>query len=58
MDFSPSVLSILAALASGLLLAVTLGVAYLTALEWRDRRLREQENRENRQENRRENRKR
>jgi hypothetical protein len=31
-------LTILAALALGLLVAVTAGVAYLTSVEWRDRR--------------------
>ncbi|MBD2447310.1 hypothetical protein H6G76_09040 [Nostoc sp. FACHB-152] len=41
-------LSILALLALVLLLAVTGGVGYLTVAEWRDRRLREAEKREQR----------
>lgn len=38
-------LTILATLALGLLVAVTGGVAYLTALEWRDRRRLDREKR-------------
>ncbi|WP_096583057.1 hypothetical protein [Nostoc cycadae] len=41
-------LSILALLAFVLLIAVTGGVGYLTLSEWRDRRLREAEKREQR----------
>ncbi|HYP04214.1 MAG TPA: hypothetical protein VER57_06655 [Cyanobium sp.] len=41
--------TLLAALASGLLLFVSVGVIYLSAVEWRDRRRRKaQENRSNR----------
>jgi hypothetical protein len=43
-----SSLTILAALALALLLALTGGVAYLTTLEWRDRRRRDREKREQR----------
>jgi hypothetical protein len=39
-------LSILAMIALGLLVAVSGGVAYLTAVEWRDRRKRDRESRE------------
>lgn len=38
-------LSILAFLAFGLLIAVSGGIAYLTAVEWRDRRRQEREKR-------------
>jgi hypothetical protein len=38
-------LTILATLALGLLVIVTGGVAYLTAVEWRDRRRQDQEKR-------------
>ncbi|MGB6297288.1 MAG: hypothetical protein WBF90_14050 [Rivularia sp. (in: cyanobacteria)] len=41
-----SFLNILAISAIVLLVAVTGGVIYLTLIEWRDRRLREQEKRE------------
>ena len=41
-----SYLNILALSALLLLVAVTSGVIYLTLMEWRDRRLREQEKRE------------
>jgi len=41
-----SFLNILALSALVLLVAVTGGVIYLTLMEWRDRRLREQEKRE------------
>jgi hypothetical protein len=41
-------LTILSMLAVGLLIAVTGGVAYLTTMEWRDRRRIERENREKR----------
>lgn len=37
-NFESSLLSILAVLSLGLLAVVTGGVAYLTAIEWRDRR--------------------
>ncbi len=45
MDIDVSALGILATLALGLLVAVTGGVAYLTAIEWRDRRRRERDSR-------------
>ncbi|MBF2003486.1 MAG: hypothetical protein IGS50_04765 [Synechococcales cyanobacterium C42_A2020_086] len=45
MDIETTALTILATLALGLLVAVTGGVAYLTAAEWRDRRRRDRENR-------------
>jgi hypothetical protein len=38
LNLESSVLSILAILAVGLLLLITGGVAYLTTMEWRDRR--------------------
>jgi hypothetical protein len=38
-------LTILATLAIGLLVAMTAGVAYLTSMEWRDRRRIDQEKR-------------
>lgn len=38
-------LTVLATLALGLLVVVTGGVAYLTAVEWRDRRRQDQEKR-------------
>ena len=41
-----SILNILALSALVLLVAVTSGVIYLTLMEWRDRRLQEQEKRE------------
>ncbi|HEY9642346.1 MAG TPA: hypothetical protein V6C57_17800 [Coleofasciculaceae cyanobacterium] len=41
-------LTILATLALGLLVAVTGGVAYLTAVDWRDRRRQDQEKRSQR----------
>ncbi|NJO41760.1 MAG: hypothetical protein HC769_06865 [Cyanobacteria bacterium CRU_2_1] len=41
-------LTVLAVLAMGLLVTVTGGVAYLTTVEWRDRRRRDQEKREER----------
>jgi hypothetical protein len=41
-------LTVLATLALGLLIAVSGGVAYLTTMEWRDRRRREGEKRETR----------
>ncbi|MBD2091472.1 hypothetical protein H6F67_16635 [Microcoleus sp. FACHB-1515] len=44
----PSILTILAFSALGLMLAVTGGVAYLTAAEWRDRRRREREEKQQR----------
>jgi hypothetical protein len=44
-------LSILASAAVILLLTVTGGVAYLTLADWRDRRRREEEIRENRRSN-------
>ena len=48
MSIEISPLSVLAVLAMGLLVAVTLGVVYLTTVEWRDRRLQEREKREKR----------
>lgn len=45
MDIEISALGILATVALGLLVAVTGGVAYLTAVEWRDRRRQERERR-------------
>ncbi|WAL58191.1 hypothetical protein [Thermocoleostomius sinensis] len=41
-------LTVLATLALGLLIAVSGGVAYLTTIEWRDRRRRDNETRETR----------
>jgi hypothetical protein len=52
MSFETSALSVLAFLAMGLMVAVTGGVAYLTSLEWRDRRRREQEEKEQRRKSR------
>jgi hypothetical protein len=49
MSVETSLLSILAFLALGLMVAVTGGVAYLTSIEWRDRRRMEREERELRQ---------
>jgi len=46
MNFETTFLSILAMLALGLLVVVTGGVAYLTAVEWRDRRRRNREKRD------------
>ncbi len=43
-----SLLTALAALALALLVVVTGGVAYLTTLEWRDRRRQDREKREQR----------
>jgi hypothetical protein len=43
-----SILTILAFSALGLMVVVTGGVAYLTAAEWRDRRRREREAKEQR----------
>lgn len=43
-----SLLTILATIALGLLVVVTGGVAYLTTVEWRDRRRRDREEREQR----------
>jgi hypothetical protein len=45
LNLETSLLNILAILAVGLLLAVTVGVGYLTTLEWRDRRRIENEKR-------------
>lgn len=45
MDIEVSALGILATLALGLLVAVTGGVAYLTAAEWRDRRRQDRDRR-------------
>ncbi len=39
-------LTVLASLALGLLVVVTGGVAFLTSMEWRDRRRQDQEKRE------------
>ena len=50
MTAETSILTILAFAALGLLLAVTGGVTYLTAAEWRDRRRREREAKEQRDE--------
>jgi hypothetical protein len=38
LNLETSLLNVLAIMAVGLLLAVTVGVAYLTTMEWRDRR--------------------
>jgi hypothetical protein len=46
MSFETSALGILAVLALGLMVAFTGGIAYLTTIEWRDRRRRERELRE------------
>jgi len=43
-----SILTILAAVALGLLVTLTGGIVYLTTIEWRDRRRQERENREQR----------
>ena len=48
MGIEISPLNVLAVLAMSLLVAVTLGVAYLTTVEWRDRRWQEREKREKR----------
>ncbi len=45
MSLENTLLSILAILALGLLIAVSGGVAYLTNVEWRDRRRQQQEKR-------------
>jgi hypothetical protein len=45
LNLESSLLSILAVLSVGLLVAVTGGVAYLTTMEWRDRRRIENEKR-------------
>jgi hypothetical protein len=45
LNLESSFLSILAVLSVGLLVAVTGGVAYLTTMEWRDRRRIENEKR-------------
>jgi hypothetical protein len=45
MSESSPLLTVLAFATLGLLIAVTGGVAYLTTLEWRDRRRREKEKR-------------
>lgn len=45
MDIEISALGILATLALGLMVLVTGGVAYLTTVEWRDRRRQEREKR-------------
>ena len=46
MENSALVFKILASTALSLLVAVTLGIAYLTVSDWRDRRRRENERRE------------
>lgn len=46
MSLDNTLLVILATLAFGLLIAVSGGVAYLTTVEWRDRRRRDREDRE------------
>jgi hypothetical protein len=43
MELENLTLTILAVVSFALLIAVTGGVAYLTSIEWRDRRRREQE---------------
>lgn len=48
MNFDISALTVLAFIAFGLLIAVSIGIVYLTAVEWRDRRRREREQREQR----------
>ena len=48
MGIEISPLNVLAVLAMSLMVAVTLGVVYLTTIEWRDRRWLEREKRENR----------
>jgi hypothetical protein len=45
LSLESSILSLLAVVAIGLLVAVTGGVAYLTTMEWRDRRRIEREKR-------------
>jgi hypothetical protein len=42
-EFVPHTSAILASLASGLLLFVSAGVIYLSAVDWRDRRRRQRE---------------
>jgi len=42
-----SLVSVLILIALGLLLTVTLGVAYLTTAEWRDRRRQQRDNKGN-----------
>ena len=42
-----SLVSVLILIALGLLLTVTLGVAYLTTAEWRDRRRQQRDNKSN-----------
>jgi hypothetical protein len=53
LNLESSLLGILAILAIVLLLAVTGGVAYLTTVEWRDRRRLDNEKRQERQQDRR-----
>jgi len=48
MNVEISALMVLAFAAFGLLIAVSFGIVYLTAVEWRDRRRREREQREQR----------
>ncbi|MEM9220597.1 MAG: hypothetical protein AAGD25_40540 [Cyanobacteria bacterium P01_F01_bin.150] len=48
MGIEISPLNVLAVLAMGLLVAVTSGVIYLTAVDWRDRRRLQDEKRETR----------
>jgi hypothetical protein len=45
MNLETSALTVLAMIAFGLLIAVSGGVAYLTTVEWRDRRRQEKEKR-------------
>ena len=42
-EFSPHTSTLLAALASGLLLFVSVGVVYLSTVDWRDRRRRRED---------------
>ncbi len=48
MSIEISPLNVLATLAFGLLIAVTIGVGYLTTVDWRDRRRQDRETREKR----------
>lgn len=48
MSVETTLLTSLAVLALGMMVAVTGGIAYLTSVEWRDRRRREREQKEQR----------
>jgi hypothetical protein len=48
MSLETSLLTILVFLTVGMMVAVTGGIAYLTSVEWRDRRRREREQKEQR----------